>query len=75
MRLRRHLPFVLRRLLQFSVLAFVAYTAFGQPWRNFKLAHNQARLVRLMEGEVWGTLYEYNEDALSMLGEPAEASL
>jgi len=75
MRLRRHLPGVLRRLLQVSVLAFVAYTAFGQPWRNFKLAHNQARLVRLMEGEVWGTLYEYNEDALSMLGEPAEASL
>lgn len=75
MRLRRHLPSLLRRLLQLSVVFFVAYTAFGQPWRNFKLAHNQARLVTLMEGPVWGALYEVNEDALSLLGEPAETSL
>lgn len=66
---------MLRRVLQAGVILFVVYTAFGGAWRNFKMAHNQGRLVGLMEGDVAAFFYELNEDALSLLGEPAEASL
>jgi ferredoxin-type protein NapH len=68
-------PQVARRALQLSVLAFIVYTAMSGPWRNFKLAHNHRRLVTLMEGEFWGTLYGLNEDVLSWLGEPYRVSL
>lgn len=74
MRLRRSLPQALRRLLQFGVIAFIVYSAFGGTWRNYKRAHNQARLVSLIEGEVWGELYAANEDFLENFGESAEAS-
>jgi ferredoxin-type protein NapH len=47
----------------------------GGVWRNYKLAHNHRRLVTLMEGEFWGSLYGINEDILSLLGEPYRASL
>jgi len=73
--LRKAAPQALRRTLQLGVLAFVVYTALGGAWRNYKHAHNHPRLVRLMEGELWAWLYEANEDALSLLGRPAEASL
>ncbi len=65
----------LRHLLQLSVLVFVVYAAMGGIWRNYKVAHNNARLVELMEGERWARAYSVNEDALSLLGEPYEASL
>lgn len=66
---------LLRRGLQLSVLAFVAYAAMGGMWRNFKVAHNSARLVGLMEGDSWATAYATNEDALSVWGEePYRAS-
>ncbi|HGG57768.1 MAG TPA: 4Fe-4S binding protein, partial [Nannocystis exedens] len=65
----------LRHLLQLSVLVFVVYAAMGGIWRNYKVAHNNARLVELMEGERWATAYSLNEDALTLLGEPYEASL
>lgn len=66
---------LLRRLTQFSVLFFVVVTAFGGPWRNYKLAHGQQRLVELMQGPVWGFLYGAYEDALGLLGDSFEVSL
>ena len=58
---------IARRALQLSVFAFVIYSAMGGAWRNYKVAHNHRRLVTLMEGEFWGTLYGLNEDVLSWL--------
>ena len=69
MKLLRRLPQLVRHLLQFGVLVFVVYTAFGTLWRNYKLAHNSARLVTLLHGELWGRAYALNEDALSRLGD------
>lgn len=70
------LPWILlRRALQLGVLAFVVYAAMGGLWRNYKVAHNSARLVGLMEGEHWARAYALNEEALSTMGEPYEASL
>lgn len=74
MRLRRSLPQALRRLLQFGVVVFIVYTAFGGTWRNYKRAHNQARLVSLIEGEAWGEAYAANESFLENFGESMEAS-
>ena len=71
----RRWPQLLRRSLQLGVIALVVYSALGGPWRNYKLAHNHRRLVDLIEGPVWGTLYGLNEDALSLAGEPAQVSL
>lgn len=73
--MRRWLPQIVRKLAQLSVVAFVVYAALGGAWRNYKVAHNQARLVGLMKGDLWGWLYGTNEDALSLLGEPYQASL
>ena len=64
-----------RRALQLGVLAFIAYSAMGGAWRNYKIAHNHRRLVTLMEGEFWGTLYGLNEDVLSWFGESFRVSL
>jgi len=75
MNIRMRLPEILRRALQLAVVAFIIYAALGVSWRNYKVAHNHRRLVTLMQGEVWGTLYGLNEDALAVLGEPYEASL
>ncbi len=68
-------PQIARRALQLSVLAFIIYSSMGGLWRNYKLAHNHRRLVTLMEGDFWGTLYGLNEDVLRWLGEPYRASL
>ena len=65
----------LRRCFQVGVVFFMAYTAMSSIWRNYKVAHNQARLVTLMKGDFWGTLYQLNEDFLSLIGKPFEASL
>ena len=64
-----------RRSLQLGVLTFIAYSAMGGAWRNYKIAHNHRRLVTLMEGEFWGTLYGLNEDVLSWFGESYRVSL
>jgi ferredoxin-type protein NapH len=66
---------IARRALQLSVFAFIVYSAMGGAWRNYKIAHNHRRLVTLMEGEFWGTLYGLNEDVLSWFGEPYRVSL
>ncbi len=80
--MRRRWPQLLRRSLQLGVIALMVYAAFGGPWRNYKLAHNHRRLVSLIEGPVWGTLYGWNEDGLRLLssvsqnpGDAAQASL
>ncbi|MCA9716140.1 MAG: 4Fe-4S binding protein [Myxococcales bacterium] len=64
-----------RHALRVGVLLFVTYAAFGGVWRNYKVAHNSARLVSLMEGDRWGSAYAANEQLLSTLGEPYRASL
>lgn len=68
-------PQFIRRAMQLAVVGFVVYGAFGSIWRNYKLAHNSARLVGLMKGELWSELYSANEKFLSLFGEPFEASL
>ena len=67
-------PQLLRKATQLGVLAFIVYTALGGIWRNYKVAHNHPRLVALIEGETWGSLYGLNEKALSLLGESDEVS-
>ncbi len=65
---------VFRRALQLGVLVFVVWAAFGGAWRNYKVAHNNSRLVGLIEGESWGAAYDYNERLLSFWDEPFRAS-
>lgn len=64
----------LRHGFRAGVFAFVVWAAANSIWRNFKVAHNSARLVELMEGAVWAKLYELNERLLSLWGEPLRAS-
>lgn len=73
----RHLPAALvRRGLQLGVLLFIVFAAFGGIWRNYKVAHNSARLVGLMHGDRWAEAYAANEWLLSQLDEkPYVASL
>ncbi|MCP4903589.1 MAG: 4Fe-4S binding protein [bacterium] len=73
-KLDRRLPQILRRATQCAVLFFIAFTAFGGLYRNYKMAHGQQRLVTLMEGPVWGALYGLYEKMLSVFGDPFEAS-
>ncbi len=65
----------MRRMIQIGVFAFVAYTALGAAWRNYKVAQNHQRLVELQEGKTWAKLYHYNEKALATMGEPYKQSL
>lgn len=65
----------LRRACQLAVVLFVVWGALNVAWRNFKLAHNSARLVELMEGPVWSSLYAVNEALLGLWSEPYAASL
>ncbi len=60
---------VLRKLCQLAVLATIVYAALGTPWRNYKVAHNSARLVGLLTNDAWATLYRINDRALTGLGE------
>lgn len=75
MTFRRVAPQIARHALQLLVLAFIVYAAFGGTWRNYKMAHNQRRIVSLIEGDFWGRLYGANEDILSLGGDPFYASL
>lgn len=68
-------PGYVRHLLQLGVFLFITYAALGGVWRNYKVAHNNARLVGLMEGEAWADAYALNESMLSTLGDPYEVSL
>jgi polyferredoxin len=72
---RRVAPQIVRHGLQLFVLAFIIYAAFGGTWRNYKLAHNQQRIVSLIQGEFWGQLYGANEDLLALGGDPFDVSL
>lgn len=60
---------IARRLSQLSVLSFIAYAGISLHWRNFKVAHNQARLVGLMKGDGWEKAYAWNERLLEALSD------
>ncbi len=64
-----------RRSLQLGVLAFITYAALGGIWRNYKVAHNSSRLVRLMHGQRWGDAYAANQKLLAHWDDPYTASL
>ena len=51
-------------------MLFIVFAAMQGPYRNYKRAHNSTRLVTLMEGEVWGTLYDLNDRLLDVVGDP-----
>lgn len=72
-----HLPAqLLRRALQLGVVAFILYATVGSIWRNYKVAHNNARLVGLMHGDSWADAYRFNEWLLKHWNERSyEASL
>jgi len=55
---------LLRKLTQLSTLGFVAYVAVSVHWRNFKVAHNSARIVGLMTNDFNAWLYDLNERML-----------
>ena len=63
-----------RKALQIAVVVFIVYAAAGTPWRNYKLAHNSARLVGLIHGDGWATLYGVNEKLLSAFGDSYDVS-
>lgn len=65
---------VARKTVQILALLFIVYAALSMYWRNYKVAHNQARIVGLLKGEIWGQLYQVNEDMLSLLGDPETVS-
>ncbi|MCP4444964.1 MAG: 4Fe-4S binding protein [Myxococcales bacterium] len=63
------IPQILRRFCQFGVLIFVVYAALNADWRNYKVAHNNARLVGLIHGEQIGEAYASNEKLLGFMNE------
>jgi ferredoxin-type protein NapH len=63
-----------RKLVQVLAVLFIVYASLSMYWRNYKVAHNQARLVGLLKGEFWGQMYQWNEDALSVFGAPEVVS-
>ncbi len=65
---------VARKIVQVSATLFIVYAALSMFWRNYKLAHNQARIVGLLRGEFWGRMYAWNEEALSVFGDPVTVS-
>ncbi len=65
---------VARKAIQLLSVSFVAYAAISMHWRNYKVAHNQERLVTLMTNEFWGALYTLNERTLALFGEPLSVS-
>lgn len=69
MKARLRLWGVVRRICQLSVVSFIAYAGISLHWRNFKVAHNQARLVGLMKGPGWEKAYALNERLLEALSD------
>ena len=65
---------VARKTVQLLALLFIVYASLSMYWRNYKVAHNQARIVGLLRGEFWGQMYQWNEDALSVFGDPEAVS-
>ena len=64
-----------RRCLQLGSLLGLVWVAFGGWWRNYKIAHNNSRLVGLVEGEFMGEVYALNERFLELFGESFASSL
>lgn len=67
-------PQVFRRLTQLASFAFLVWVPFGGTWRNYKIAHNNPRLVGMVEGDFWGRMYALNERFLELFGAPLESS-
>jgi polyferredoxin len=65
----------LRKLIQLSVVSFIAYAALLGAWRNYKVAHNHSRIVGLIHGDFWGSLYAFNEELLELFGKSFSVSL
>lgn len=63
-----------RRSLQLGVLCMIVLGAAGGIWRNYKVAHNSSRLVRLMEGDFWADAYLAAEWFFGAFGESYRAS-
>ena len=63
-----------RKLTQTSMLLFVVWVAVSMHWRNFKVAHNNKRIVGLLRGELVGELYGWIERFLTLLGDPLAVS-
>jgi ferredoxin-type protein NapH len=71
----RHLAIqVFRRFCQVTAMLFIGYAAISAHWRNLKVSHNSARLVGLLENDLWGEAYALNERVLSWFGEPLAVS-
>ena len=66
---------ILRKTSQLGVLAFLVWSAFGSIWRNYKVAHNNERIVGLINGPIWARFYDWNERLLSLWDESYRASL
>lgn len=62
------IPQLFRRACQLGVLIFVVYAAVNADWRNYKVAHNSARLVSLIHGDTLGDAYAANERVLGAFG-------
>jgi len=65
---------IFRKLVQLSAVGFIVYAALSMHWRNFKVAHNNARIVGLMTNEWYAELYLWNEWFLSFFGDPLAIS-
>ena len=63
-----------RKTVQLLALLFIVYASLSMYWRNYKVAHNQARIVGLLRGEAWGQMYQWNEDAMALFGDPQAVS-
>ncbi|RMH59503.1 MAG: 4Fe-4S binding protein [Candidatus Hydrogenedentota bacterium] len=63
-----------RKMVQISVILLVLYAALNVSWRNFKQAHNSARIVGLLHGAVAERLYSANEALLSLFGDSYRAT-
>jgi ferredoxin-type protein NapH len=57
-----------RKLTQLSMLTLVVWAAANMLWRNFKVAHNNARLVELLSDPFTAKLYDWNDRLLEWLG-------
>jgi ferredoxin-type protein NapH len=65
---------IFRKLVQLSSVFFIVYTALNMHWRNFKVAHNNSRIVGLMTNEWYAELYRWNNGFLSFFGDPLAVS-
>ncbi|HIL72482.1 MAG TPA: 4Fe-4S binding protein [Verrucomicrobia bacterium] len=61
-------------ITRLMVVLLLCYLAFMTEYLNFKLAHNNARLVELSAGKPMRIFYEQTEKFFSMFGDPLETA-